>query len=110
MRTLPLVFFVAVGLTASGQNGSGSSGSAPQSNQAGYNRSYTSLAEVPDELRQELDRDAAALSKVPADPILKPDPLGPILEPFDRLTDRINQSARLKIGTTYTFVLSLIHI
>ena len=104
MRTLPLVFFVAVGLTASGQNGSGSSGSAPQSNQAGYNRSYTSLAEVPDELRQELDRDAAALSKVPADPILKPDPLGPILEPFDRLTDRINQSARLKIGTTYTFV------
>ena len=58
----------------------------------------------PDDLRQELDRDALALSKVPADPILKTDPFGAILNPFERLTIRINESARLKIGATYTFV------
>jgi porin len=104
MRTLPLLLFVVVSLTVAGQSGSGKSGPAPRDNQAAYIGPYTSLAQVPDELRQELDRDAVALSKVPADPILKPDPFGPILEPFDRLTDRINQSARLKIGTTYTFV------
>ena len=44
------------------------------------------------------------MSKIPADPILKTDPFGLILEPFERLTDRINESAKLKIGATYTFV------
>jgi len=104
MRKLPLLLIVAFALTAVGQSGRGSSGSATQSNQAEYNGPYTSLAEVPDELRQELDRDAGALSKVPADPILKPDPFGIFFNPFEKLTDRINQSARLKIGETYTFV------
>jgi len=104
MRKLPLLLIVAFALTAVGQSGRGSSGSATQSNQAEYNGPYTSLAEVPDELRQELDRDAGALSKVPADPILKPDPFVIFFNPFEKLTDRINQSARLKIGETYTFV------
>jgi porin len=65
---------------------------------------YTSLAQEPDDLRQELDRDAVALSRVPADPVLATDPFGIFFDPFERLTDWINKSARLKIGETYTFV------
>jgi porin len=44
------------------------------------------------------------LSRIPADPILKTDPFGIFFDPFERLTDKINTSARLKIGETYTFV------
>ena len=57
-----------------------------------------------DELRQQLDVDAAALSKIPADPLMQPDPLAPIFRPFDRFTDRVAQSTRLKFGATYTFL------
>jgi porin len=104
MKILPLLFFVAFGIVATGQDRSTDSGSARQSSQAGGYATYSSLAQEPDELRQELDRDAVALSKVPADPVLATDPFAVILEPFERLTDRINQSAKLKIGATYTFV------
>jgi len=58
----------------------------------------------PDELRQQLDVDAATLSKIPADPFVQPDPLGPFFHPFNKLTDRVAQSARLKFGATYTFL------
>jgi porin len=104
MRTLPLLLFVAFGLAAAGQNGKANSGSVQQNTQARGPATYSSLAQEPDELRQELDRDAVALSKVPADPVLATDPFALILEPFERLTDRINESAKLKIGATYTFV------
>ena len=104
MRTLPLLAFVAFGLSSIGQNKNISSGSAQLITEAGEVVTSTDLMEDPDDLRQELDRDALALSKVPADPILKTDPFGAILNPFERLTIRINESARLKIGATYTFV------
>ena len=104
MRILPLLYFVAFGLTAAGQNVRTDSGSVQQSTQARGSATYANLAQEPDDLRQELDRDAVALSKIPADPVLTTDPFGAILEPFERLTDRINESAKLKIGATYTFL------
>jgi porin len=104
MRTLPLLLLIAFSVTAAGQNRDASSGSDPQSPRSVDAAAYTSLSQVPDDLRQELDRDAVALSRVPADPVLKTDPFGIVFNPFERLTDWINQSARLKIGETYTFV------
>ena len=104
MSTLPFVVFVAFGLTSVGQNQNASSSTAQQSAQPEEAATYSSLMQETDDLRQELDRDALALSKVPADPILKTDPFEAILEPFERLTLHINESAKLKIGATYTFV------
>jgi porin len=104
MSTLPFLVFVVFGLTSIGQNKDASSGSAQQSPQPEEAATYSSLMQEPDDLRQELDRDALALSKVPADPILKTDPFEAIMAPFERLTLHINESARLKIGATYTFV------
>jgi len=58
----------------------------------------------PDELKQELDADAIALSKIPADPLIQPDPVAPILRPVDALVDYSIRSIRLKFGATYTFL------
>jgi porin len=57
-----------------------------------------------DELAQELDADAVALSKIPADPLIQPDPLAPIVRPVDRLVDKSSRSLHLKFGATYTFL------
>src|SRR5277367_642582 len=57
-----------------------------------------------DELKQQLDVDAAVLSKIPADPLIRPDPLAPIFQPVDKLSDRLAQSAHSKFGATYTFL------
>lgn len=106
MKTWPLLFLVALSLPVAGQSGSDSSLPTPQSHQANRGRSwpYTSIKPEPDDLRQELDADSAALSKIPADPIFHLDPLAPIFQPIDKATDRILQSERLKLGATYTFL------
>jgi porin len=96
--------FVAFGISAAGQSGSGSTGPASQGIHTDQAESYPDLSQEPDDLRQELDADAIALAKIPSDPILKPDPFRVFIEPFEKWTDRINQSAHLKIGETYTFV------
>jgi porin len=57
-----------------------------------------------DELTQELDANSIILSKIPADPLIHPDPLAPIFQPFDRFADKSAQSLRLKFGATYTFL------
>jgi len=62
------------------------------------------VRKAPDELIQELDVDSVALSKIPADPLIQPDPLAPIMRPLDRLSDKGAQSLRLKFGATYTFL------
>src|SRR6201993_3978881 len=77
---------------------------APQSSQASQVNQPAAVKREVDELRQQLDVDAAALSKIPADPLIQPDPLAPIFRPFDRFTDRVAQSTRLKFGATYTFL------
>jgi porin len=104
MRVLPMLFLVAFGLTAVSQNRTANSVSVPQNQQDGSHAAEAGLAQLPDDLRQELDRDAVALSKIPADPILTTDPFRIFFDPFERLTDRINASARLKISETYTFL------
>jgi porin len=57
-----------------------------------------------DELKQELDADAIALSKIPADPLIQPDPLAPILHPFNEVASKASETLRLKTGATYTFL------
>jgi porin len=99
-----LLFFVAFSMSAVGQSAVSSAGSGLKVNPANQPVQYTDLNQEPDDLRQELDADAIALSKIPSDPLLKPDPFGIFLDPFEQLTDRINKSAHLKIGETYTFV------
>jgi porin len=95
---------VLFGVAAAGQGTDGKSGATQRSSQAWDPAIYAHLAEEPDDLRQELDRDAVALSRIPADPVLAKDPFGIFFNPFERFTDWINKSARLKIGETYTFV------
>jgi porin len=104
MKTLPLLFLAAFSLSAAGQDKNADSGLVQQGQPSLDAGAYTSLSQVPDDLRQELDRDAIALSRVPADPVFKTDPFWVIFGPFERLTDWINKSAQLKIGETYTFV------
>ena len=47
---------------------------------------------------------AAILSRIPADPLIRPDPLGPIFRNIDNLSERFVLSSRLKFGATYTFL------
>jgi hypothetical protein len=70
MKTWPLMPFVAFDLAAASQNGTDGSGSEPQSLQAAKEpATYTRRVQEPDDLSQELDRDAVALSKIPTEPI-----------------------------------------
>jgi porin len=101
MKTGLLLLVVAFSLPVAAQSGSGRSDTASQRAQIIY---YADLIQEQDDLRQELDADSVALSKIPADPILKHDPFQVFLDPFENLTDRINRSAHLKIGETYTVV------
>lgn len=55
-------------------------------------------------LRQQLDVDSEALSKIHVTPLIQPDRLRTIFQPINRLTDKAAQSARLKLGATYTFL------
>jgi porin len=56
-----------------------------------------------DDLKQELDVDSAALSTIPADPMIRRDLLSSVLKPIDNLSDHLARSAHLKLGATYTF-------
>jgi porin len=98
VRNGSFLLLLALSLSASGQSGGSNPGPTPQSSQPSQVKRY------PDELRQELDVDAAALSKIPADPLIHPDPLPPIFRPVDKLNDRVTKFARLKFGATYTFL------
>jgi porin len=99
-RMLMLLF--ASSLPVFGQNNNASAApadppSAPAQSPSSSTRNYQ-----PDELKQELDADAIALSKIPADPLIQPDPMAPILRPINMLVDHSIQSLRLKFGATYT--------
>ena len=58
----------------------------------------------PDELKQELDAYAIELSRIPANPLVQPDPVAPILRPVDKVIDISIHSLHLKFGATYTFL------
>jgi len=103
-RTPVLVLFVASGLAAFGQSGSVSALPTDQNAQVSQSKPAVSLKQEPDDLKQELDADAMALSKIPADPLLQPDPLASIFRPINKLTEAIAEPGRLKFGATYTFL------
>ena len=86
-----------------GQSADAGSGDASQTRP-----DETSLPSLPrrhnDELKQELDADAIALSKIPTDPLIQPDPLTPFLRPIDKVASSAAETLRLKSGATYTFL------
>ena len=99
-----LLLLLAASLSAAGQSGGTNAASPPQSGQPSQAGPPAAEKRETDELKQQLDVDAAALSKIPSDPLAQPDPLAPIFQPLDKLSDRLAQSARLKFGATYTFL------
>jgi porin len=104
MRTQLLLLFLGCGVLAYGQSGGASAGPGNQPDQQAHNAPSTIKGNPPDELKQELDADAIALSKIPADPLVQPDPMAPIFRPIDMLVDHSIESIHLKFGATYTFL------
>ena len=70
-RTSLLVLFVASSLAAFGQSGSVSAPPTDQNAPVSQSKPAMSLKQEPDDLKQELDADAMALSKIPADPLIQ---------------------------------------
>lgn len=58
----------------------------------------------PDELKQELDAYAIELSRIPADPLMQPDPVLPIWRLMDKVEGLSAHSLHAKFGATYTFL------
>ena len=104
VRTCSLLLLFASSPLAFGQSGDVSAGRAAQLSQPSQTQPSAIGNHEPDELKQELDADAIALSKIPADPLIQPDPVAPILRPVNRLVDHSIHSLRLKFGATYTFL------
>ena len=104
MKRLFLLLLIASKISALGQ--SIDTGSTNASQPARLDA--TSLPSLPkrhnDELKQELDADAIALSKIPADPLIQPDPLAPFLRPVNKVASSASETLRLKAGVTYTFL------
>jgi porin len=98
------LFLFACNLLAFGQSGDVSVTPATQTSQTAQTNPPAPPKKNPDELIQALDVDAVTLSKIPADPLIQPDPLAPIFQPINRLADKSAQSLRLKFGATYTFL------
>jgi len=106
MRICLRSLLLASSLWAVGQRSEVNAAAAAQTSQPDQTQTKPPVPETkaPDELTQELDADAIALSKIPADPLIQPDPLSPIFRSVDRLADRSAESLRLKFGATYTFL------
>ena len=104
VRTSLLVLFVTSSLAAFGQSGTVSTPPTDQNAPVSQSKSAMSLKQEPDDLKQELDSDAMALSKIPADPLINSDPFASIFQPVNKLTDAISELERLKFGATYTFL------
>jgi porin len=103
LRICSLLLLLVSSLSAPGQGLDMSAVPAPQSTQPAKAGPPTGMKDT-DELRQELDVNSAILSQIPADPLIHSDPLAPIFQPADKLTERLAQSVRLKFGATYTFL------
>ena len=104
MRARLVLLFLGSSLLAFGQSDHVAAAIADQPSPPRQSRPSTIKNAQPDDLKQELDADAIALSKIPADPLIQPDPAAPILRPIDILVDRSIDSLRLKFGATYTFL------
>src|ERR1700748_3418328 len=98
VKACSMLLFLTSGLSTAGWSGVVNASPVPQSRKPSQLQPPAAVKQEPDELRQQLDVDAAALSKIPADPLIRPDPLALTFRPVDRLTDRLAQSMRLKFG------------
>jgi len=99
--------FILLALTswpALGQTVVPTGAAGPQASPTGANGAALNANRDPDELTQELDADALALSQIPADPLLDSDPLAPILQPLDRFSAMVYEKTKLKFGATYTLL------
>jgi porin len=103
-KTYLSLLLLGSSLLAFGQNGNASAALVDQSGMQAEAPLSTSRNSQPDELEQELDADTAALSKIPADPLIRPDPVGTILWPVGVLVDDGIHPLRLKFSATYTFL------
>jgi len=104
VKSLFLLLFIASSVSALGQSAGPASAAASQPTQSEPASRLTLPKLHADELTQELDADAVALSRIPADPLVQPDPLAPFLRPVDRLANKAAESLPLKFGATYTFL------
>jgi hypothetical protein len=104
VRTYSLLFLFAYNLLAFGQGGNVSAPPADQPSIHAEEPPSTIRSPHPDELKQELDAYAIELSKIPADPLIQPDPVAPILRPIDKVAGSTIHSLDLKFGATYTFL------
>jgi porin len=104
LRTRLLLLLLTSCLSAMCQSGNVGPTPAVPNPQSTQGKPALSLNDEPDELKQELDADSAALSKIPADPLIQPDPFALILRPVNKLVDSLNPAQRFKFGATYTFL------
>ena len=86
-RTCLLLLLFGSSLLAFGQSGNVSAATADQPSPPSAKPAFDYQERQPDELKQELDADAIELSKIPADPLIQPDPVAPILRPINKLVD-----------------------
>jgi porin len=99
------LFLLALSQCAAGQAGAMSAAPAGESSEPVVVRqSAPPVKREADEMRQELDVDISASSKIPADPLIERDPLAPVFQSVDKLSDGLFESDRLKFGATYTFL------
>jgi porin len=101
-RTHLLLLLFGSSLLAFGQSGNVSAAPPGQPSPPAQNPPSNTRNNQPDELKQELDADAIALSKIPGDPLIQPDPVAPILRPINMLVGHSIHSLRLKFDATYT--------
>lgn len=99
-----LLLFWGSTLLAFGQQFDANSAPADQPSPAVGSPHSNIRNDHPDELKQELDAYAIELSRIPADPLIQPDPVAPILRPINRVVDLSIHSLHLKFGATYTFL------
>jgi porin len=104
LRTNSLLFFFAYNLLAFGQSADVSAPPADQPSVHAEGPPSNIGSSHPDELKQELDAYAIELSRIPADPLIQPDPVAPMLRPIDKVVDLSIHSLHLKFGATYTFL------
>jgi porin len=104
VRTYSFLFLFAYNLLAFGQSADVSAPPADQPSVHAEGPPSNIGSSHPDELKQELDAYAIELSRIPADPLIQPDPVAPMLRPIDKVVDLSIHSLHLKFGATYTFL------
>src|SRR5580658_2814812 len=105
LKVCSLLFLLALSRYAAGQAGAESAAPDVKSTEpVAAKQGAPIVKREPDELRQELDADIAASSKIPADPLIKRDPMAHVFQRADKLRDHLFESERLKFGATYTFL------